>query len=283
MNRQRAYSVRRLAEAHRPLLTAFLRRDVANNQFLVDKVAACGVSGSRIAFWGAFEEQRMAGVAMLLDTSASAYTSEIDCLAGLVPFISGAENLSGQLTVMNAVLALIPAARLVWRQVDWLCWLPAEYFRSAPQMGARPATPEDLAGLSALYAQSEAFSRRSATEVEDHVRRQLTSCQFFLVPTADHIASAAGVVAESADSAMIVSVFTAPEYRSRGMASAVVSAACASLLARGRRPRLLYRAENDSAGRVYARLGFQKTGQWLLARLTPSDPSKVRPAPEESD
>ena len=113
MSARGPYTVRRLAEAHRPTLMGFLRQDVINNQSLISHAANLGVSSGRITFWGAFDGPRLAGAAMRLDTAASVSTLEIDCVAGLAPCVSAAENLSGRLPVMEAVLALIPKDRLV--------------------------------------------------------------------------------------------------------------------------------------------------------------------------
>ena len=94
-----------------------------------------------------------------------------------------------------------------------------------------------------------------------------------MIETGDDIVCAAAVVGETEDMAMIVSVLTAPGARNRGLAGAVVSSVCADLLARGQTPHLLYREDNEAAGRVYARLGFHHRALEAgpLARLAPGD------------
>ncbi len=262
------YHVRELGESHRPQLLALLRQDPANNIFLIGNLATFGVRGRGISFWGAFRQADLVGVAMLHGESASLYASERACLGQLQPKISIAQNLSGELGLMEDVLSLIPAKRIVWSANEFFCRLNARDFQPYTGECVRPAVPADLELLTDLYAQGESVSQVSRRHVADDVERHLASARYQVLQIDNQILCAAGV-AETEDMAMIVSVLTAPAARNRGYASAVVSSLCADLLARGKTPHLFYREDNEAAGHVYQRLGFTPIGRWKLARLSP--------------
>ena len=263
------YQVRQLSEAHRPQLLSFLRQDPANNIFLIGDVAAFGVRGRNIAFWGAFRQANLAGVAMLLGESASFYAPERACVDQLLPKVGLAQNLSGVLGLMEDVVSRLPAQRLVWATNEFFCRLDARKFRPCDASGVRPAVAADLGLMTDLYAQGDASSQLSRRQVSEQMERQLASARFHVMVIGHEIICAAAAVAETEDTAMIVSVLTAPAARNRGHAGAVVSSLCANLLARGKTPHLFYREDNDAAGRVYRRLGFAPIGRWKLARLSP--------------
>jgi uncharacterized protein len=265
------YQVRQLTEAHRPQLVSFLRQDRANNIFLIGDVVSFGVRGRNIAFWGAFRQAALAGVAMLLGESASFYVPDRACLSQLVPKVSPAQNLSGEVGLMEDVVSHLPPQRPVWATNEFFCRLDARSFRPHDAVGVRPAVAADLAALTDLYAQGDAFSQISRAKVSEHVERQMAGARYRLMVVGDEVVCAAAAVAETRDTAMIVSVLTAPAARGRGHASAVVSSLCADLLARGKTPHLFYREENAAAGRVYLRLGFAPIGRWKLVRLAPID------------
>jgi predicted GNAT family acetyltransferase len=263
------FQIRQISESQRPHLLSFLRQDPANNIFLIGNVAAFGVRGRNIAFWGAFRQASLAGVAMLHGENACFYSPERACLDHLLPKVSMALNLSGELGLMEDVVSRLPAARLVWSTNEFFCRLEAGSFRRYDTVRVRPAVAGDLSLLTDLYVQSDGFSQLSRGQVSVQVERQLASARYHVRVSDGEIVCAAAAVAETEDTAMIVSVLTAPAARSRGHASAVVSSLCADLLARGKTPHLFYREDNEPAGRVYRKLGFVTIGRWKLARLSP--------------
>ena len=263
------FQIRQLSEAHRPQLLSFLRQDPANNIFLIGNVATFGVRGRSIAFWGAFRQANLAGVAMLFGESACFYAPERACLDQLLPKVSLAQNLSGERGLMEDVVSRLPAQRLVWSTNEFFCRLEAGTFRPCDTAGVRPAVAGDLGLMTDLYVQSDAFSQLSRGQVSEQIERQLASARYHVLLNGDEIVCAAAAVAETEETAMIVSVLTAPAARNRGHAGAVVSCLCADLLARGKTPHLFYREDNAAAGRVYRRLGFGTIGRWKLARLSP--------------
>jgi hypothetical protein len=67
---------------------------------------------------------------------------------------------------------------------------------------------------------------------------------------------------------MLGGVATLPAHRGKGLSALCVGALCKHLLDKGfHTVALFYLEDNDSAGRVYRKLGFQEAGHWLLAPL----------------
>lgn len=265
-----SYAIRQLSESDRPLLLSFLRQDPENNQFALDDIAAYGVRGPRVSAWGAFRNACLVGVVITLDRNVRLYALDRACLAQLVPMTRRGENLSGEYGLVEDALALVPPQRIVWRKTVDFCRLDAPDFNLIDSVEVRIATQDDLPALVRLYSENDAFRRQTSGQVWDNMERVLSSCRYYVAPADGRIVSAAAVVGETERRGMIVSVFTAPEARSRGLAKCVVSAACAYLLANGRTPYLFYDEDNVVAGRVYHWLGFHHIGRWLLARLVAS-------------
>jgi RimJ/RimL family protein N-acetyltransferase len=91
---------------------------------------------------------------------------------------------------------------------------------------------------------------------------------YVIEDSAGRVVSAALSSAEAEGVAMLGGVATLPDYRGKGLSALCVGALCKHLLERGFHTiALFYLEDNDAAGRVYRKLGFQEAGQWLLAPL----------------
>ncbi|MDE5587896.1 MAG: GNAT family N-acetyltransferase [Acetatifactor sp.] len=75
----------------------------------------------------------------------------------------------------------------------------------------------------------------------------------------------ASTSAENSESAMVMGVATAAEFRGKGYASAVVSALCRDCFERGKKYLCLF-YDNPVAGRIYNRIGFRELGQYGMLR-----------------
>ena len=130
-----------------------------------------------------------------------------------------------------------------------------------PEAAGR-ATEADVPVLLALYTDAGEMSRDEAS-----VRRALKHGRIFVAEEGGVLVSAALTNAETPEMAMIGGVFTPPDRRNRGYATACMDALCRELLCDGIQPCLFY--DNPQAGSIYRRLGFREIGTWRLARLRP--------------
>lgn len=87
----------------------------------------------------------------------------------------------------------------------------------------------------------------------------------YIIRENGRVVAHAEATAQSSQAAMIVAVFTLPEYRKLGYASQVVSAVCRDLLSRNRRPVLFF--DNPKAAAIYHRLGFVDFDTWVMMPL----------------
>lgn len=122
----------------------------------------------------------------------------------------------------------------------------------------RPARPEDLDALAAIYADADDMSRSRAG-----VEQMLSTA--WVVEDGGHIICAGNLAARTDQAGMIGAVFTPPPYRRKGYASTLVHAMASALRAEGRTPCLFY--VNPDAGRIYRNLGFREIGPWRLIKF----------------
>ncbi len=91
---------------------------------------------------------------------------------------------------------------------------------------------------------------------------------FLIEDSEGKVVSAAQSSAEAHGAAMLGGVATLPEHRGKGLSTLCVGALCDYLFNIGTQTiSLFYLKDNQSAGRVYQKLGFQEAGEWLLVSL----------------
>jgi predicted GNAT family acetyltransferase len=79
-----------------------------------------------------------------------------------------------------------------------------------------------------------------------------------------------GLSPQIAGTVRIGPVYTPPEHRRRGYASAAVAAVCADALARGARQCLLFTdLANPTSNKIYAAVGFRRVADWEELEFNP--------------
>lgn len=188
---------------------------------------------------------------------------------GLEPpvlFLAGdpqdAARAASQLPAGPVQFTLQPAARaalgdhLIERAAvpTWRMGLAPGAYRAAARAPAERLGPSDLADLLALFGEHP--DRPDAFH-----SRQLEAGFFYGVRREGRLVCAAGthIVALRAGVAAIGNVFTAPDWRGRGLAAAATAAAVEALLTAGVRTLVLNVAQHNAAAiRCYRRLGFER-------------------------
>jgi predicted GNAT family acetyltransferase len=102
---------------------------------------------------------------------------------------------------------------------------------------------------------------------EQSVRRCLEQGRVFVATAKGRIVSVALSNTETQGLAMIGGVYTPPDSRYQGYASACMFAICQDLVADEKEACLCY--DDPGAGSIYRRLGFEEIGYWRLLLLTP--------------
>lgn len=187
----------------------------------------------------------------------------------------GLSLLSGHDSQVGVVLPLVDAAGVgppdychfrTLRAQELVMPPPTKGF-SAPRIG----TPGDMERLIDFYETGFYSLARlpSRAAWRNRLTEQLAYRTLYLVEDGQgRVVSAAQSSAEAAGVAMLGGVATLTAHRGKGLSALCVGALCAHLFGRGFHTiALFYLEDNNSAGRVYEKLGFQDAGRWLLAPL----------------
>ncbi|HEY0071769.1 MAG TPA: GNAT family N-acetyltransferase [Chloroflexia bacterium] len=284
---------RALTAQDRPLLDALLMRNPVQNVFHLsamvehEKAGREGwlPEGSDGGPWavGAFREGELVGVVTAARGTGGIYHSPgdreaLEAVAGLV--VEKAREgllslLSGHHSQVGAVLPLIDAAgvgpydscHFRTLRADQLIMPPPIPGFSAPRI----ASHKDMERLIDFYETGFYSLARlpSRAAWRSRLTEQLAYRTLYIVEDGrGRVVSAALSSAEAAGVAMLGGVATLSEHRGKGLSSLCVSALCAHLLHNAfHTVALFYLEDNDPAGRVYRKLGFQDEGYWLLVPL----------------
>lgn len=264
--------VRLLRAADAPLLEDLYRKDPL--RFLTPRMnlEVFGFEGAMIRAWGAFtpDGQALNGILLRFNNTAIIADLEGSAASAFAPTVDGETGLFGVRGTMETVRKL----RANLRRYTTNGLEQSVYMRLAvpprcppATLGlARPARPEDLDMLAALYAGAYTMYR-----TRDNVQAKLVETRVFVVEekatgrSPARISACALLNMEGRDAGLIGGVFTAPLARGKGYAGACTAALCLDLQRDGKLPCLFY--ENPIAGRVYRRLGFEEIGQWGVLYL----------------
>lgn len=132
---------------------------------------------------------------------------------------------------------------------------------------AEPGDIPLIAGYLAGFVQ-DCFGTESAPE--DHLGYAAAvteSGKLRLWIDRDQPVSMVNLAHQSARHARINEVYTPPEFRKHGYASAAVAALCAELLSKGVTPMLYADAANPDSNKVYQSVGFKRTGSIVDLRF----------------
>jgi predicted GNAT family acetyltransferase len=255
--------VRKMLPTDEAELIAILRRDPRNNLFLLGNLLSMGWAEPDLEYWGCYEGDRLVGVLMRYRANWTLYDAGGADFVAMAQILdehpAGARNITGEYDRVSCFWQHVRRYEAHEDHRSYYCALEAMV--DLPGVGpARRAVEADAPGLAALYAEAGEMSRDEAS-----VRRVLANGRIFVAHHGGNIVSAALTNAETPEMAMIGGVFTPPELRNRGYATACMDALCRDLLSEGIQPCLFY--DNPRAGSIYRRLGFQDIGTWRLLRL----------------
>ncbi len=159
------------------------------------------------------------------------------------------------------------------RELEAVYVLKKDDFTQAPDGMARIAAADDLDEMVELEkglqihllgrAADNSFLRRRVLELAKKGRAAVLS-------DGRRLAAKAELEVEIDRCSQLSGVFTRPEARGRGAATAVCTIICGLALAEGREVCLETQADNQAALALYAGIGFRKHGDSLIARFEES-------------
>jgi ribosomal protein S18 acetylase RimI-like enzyme len=136
----------------------------------------------------------------------------------------------------------------------------------------RPSGNENIVTrLSAEHADLfTEFMRSRGVEIDvDTARKLLTTRQYHAMIINNEIASAGAICCKLPEVGYISDVYTKPSYRGRGFATAVTSSLTKVVIDSGSKALLYVEAGNESAKRIYIKLGYRITRilPWVVTKL----------------
>ncbi|KAG9314131.1 hypothetical protein JVU11DRAFT_4916 [Chiua virens] len=128
----------------------------------------------------------------------------------------------------------------------------------------RRGTMSDIEGIAKLgkgFADDSIHFPLSIDLARDEARELVSKGQLWLYETSDAIAAICAVTRSSIKASAITKVYTCPTWRRRGFAEHLVRRVTQQLLDCGKESVLLYVGHENSARRVYHRVGFVGLGE----------------------
>lgn len=265
-------SARLLGESDRPALNELMRTDPVRFMTIRINVEHYGFRSQTLRVIGVVEKEtgtiygvglRFANTLIVADTdgrSGAAFAEFVDIERGLVG-VRGTEPTLQNLGQNLRRLAVGEREKSLYMLLRRPPSCPPEVLYMA-----RAATLADLDKLAELYAQAGHMFR-----ARPNLENKLRQGRIFVVEEPATFARPARFAAcallnvEGSDAGVIGGVFTLPETRGKGYATACTAALCKDLQRDGKIPCLFY--ENPIAGHVYRHLGFEQVDEWGVLYL----------------
>ena len=247
-------------------LLDLLYQDPYYNIFMIGNLEHMGLDHPDLDYWGSFREGQLVGALMRYRVFWNVYDAgraDLKGFAWLMDRRGDAQALHGHDKLIARLAKLLRDYEVAEKRRLHFCRLPELKPALTSSYSVRRANLADLPALVAFYADAEEMNRD-----EQSVRRCLEQCRVFVATAEGRIVSAALTNAETGELAIIGGVYTPPDFRYQGYASACLVAICQDLAADGKEACLFY--DDPVAEGIYRRLGFKEMGYWRLLLLTPT-------------
>jgi uncharacterized protein len=264
MTTRSALRVTRLGPADAGLLAVLIDREPVTNVYLRSELRLGFEIGD---WWGAFEDQALTAV-VLGWSLVVPYIPDVEAAAPLAQALAAAAqprmvvgHRASVMALHNAFRPPRPAREL--RDPQPLLVLDAGDLRISPSLEVRLSTRDDLEALilaAARMHREEMGVDPLAVDAPAWRTRMISLIErrWSWIWTRGHeVLFKAELSAWTPEVVQIQGVFTAPQYRGRGIARAGLAAVCAQIFADVPRCSLYVNQYNVIAQRVYRRLGFK--------------------------
>jgi predicted GNAT family acetyltransferase len=258
--------IRQLNQDDTSELLDLLYQDSYYNIFMIGNLESMGLDHPDLDYWGSFRDGQLVGALMRYRFFWNVYDaggSDLRGFAWLMDRRGDVQALHGRDELIARLAKLLRDYEIKEERHLYYCRLPELKPVLTSSHSVRLATLADLPALVAFYADAEEMTRD-----EQAVRRCLEQDRIFVAIAKGRIVSAALTNAETQNLAIIGGVYTLPESRHQGYASACMFAICQDLAADGKEACLFY--DDPVAEGIYRRLGFERMGRWRLLLLRPT-------------
>ena len=261
--------MRILEEQDREEILRYVKKEPEMNLFLIGDLENFGVKNETVHFYLHEERNRWDFLVLRYHQFFILYSQYEDYNAEeAIAFLSGQKPdcISGKTLLLERIAPAFPQWKLRTTYMS-RCDHGESCLTQPGDFAVRRLEQEDVAESIDLLSDIEEFSKTYKKEERDAQIRRMkeemanggkSAVGGFLN---GRMVAFASTSAENSESAMIVGVATAKEYRGRGFASEVVSALCQDCFDRGKKYLCLF-YDNPAAGRIYHRIGFRELGEY---------------------
>ncbi|MFC4386487.1 GNAT family N-acetyltransferase [Gracilibacillus marinus] len=258
--------IRQLTEADNEKCQALIQTKPAENLFIIGDIEAYGYEQDFQKVWGQFNEQNEL-IAILLKYERNYIPfaiGELDAegFANIINQDDEFAMLSGLITYTEPIEAFLHKTQISKRQLYYVKLTNHHMLQVTPSVNVHLLNPEEINRLKILLQTIPEFRDKPFNLEIKKRNMQNGVARCYYVEEDGVMVSTASTSAENKNSAMIVAVGTNSAYKRKGYATACLSKLCQDLLAEGKELCLFY--ENEDAGKIYKRLGFQQIEHWMM-------------------
>lgn len=270
--------MRILQEKDREMILQYVRKEPEMNLFLIGDLENFGVESETVNFYLHEERDRWDFLVLRFHQFYILYSQYEDYNAEeAITFLKKQQKvdcISGKTVLLEKIAPAFPQ----WKIDSTYMSRCNDMEESTEMISGKPDNlmirlleKEDAAEAIDLLSDIEEFAKTyKGEEREEQIRRMKEEMDQGSKAAVGgflngRMVSIASTSAENSESAMIVGVATASEYRGKGYASAVVQSLCRDCFGRGKKYLCLF-YDNPVAGRIYNRIGFQELGGYGMLR-----------------
>ena len=255
-----------ISEEHLPVTMAFLKKDPDLNLFFIGDIEQFGLQNDFMQVW--LDDLKTPHSALLrYRKNLLLYSDDLSFspkeILGYIQRYD-VDCFSCGEKVFEKMQSVFDPACLI-KDCDMAKMTKIQAFQDSSLV--RIATPEDARAIVESLCSIREFAdyRLIDPDAETPIyqkRLQNRENFHFIIKENNRVVANANTSAMSSVSAMIGGVFTLPECRNKGYATAVVGRLCSFLLEHKITPILFF--ENPKAASIYHRLGFKDFGKWFM-------------------
>lgn len=260
--------IRKLYEYDKENLMNFLMEEASLNLFIIGDILNTGFDQEYMELWGEFKNDEIIAVLLRYYNNFIPYYKErsnvsIEQFKEIIASYKKKKLISGKYEI---VMKFTDALNNYHGSRKFFCELTdkTKLLKGNDNFNIKKATVEDAGKLSDFIESIEEFNNTG--EDRDMLENSIRTGNgrfYFIENEEGKIICTAGTSAETKNAAMIVDVATSPEYRNKGLAVNCLSKLCIDTLKDCQSICLFY--SNENAGKIYHGIGFETTGNWMIA------------------
>lgn len=260
--------IRKLYEKDKDNLMNFLMEEASLNLFIIGDVLNTGFEQDYMELWGEFIGDEIIAVLLRYYNNFIPYYKDrsnvdVEQFKKIIASHKKKKLVSGKYEI---VMKFTDALQDVQGSRKFFCELKdkTKLLKENDKFNIKKATVEDANRLSVFLESIEEFNNTGEDRdmLENSIRTK-TGRFYFIEDEEGKIVCTAGTSAETKHAAMIVDVATSPQYRNKGLAVNCLSKLCIDTLKDCQGICLFY--SNEKAGKIYHGIGFETTGNWMIA------------------